>query len=176
MPRPSIQTPEMIEEICSRLAEGEPLAQICRSEGMPGLRTVYDWTEAQPDISARIARARDAGEDVIAADCLRIADTPQEGIETVTKGESIETRTGDMLGHRKLQIDTRLKLLAKWNPKKYGDRISQEVTGKDGKDLIPTAPTLADFYATVSRIPLPGDPQPDSDVKDGSDPQPDSDV
>jgi hypothetical protein len=28
-----------------------------------------------------------------------------------------------MLGHRKLQIETRLKLLAKWNPKKYGDRV-----------------------------------------------------
>jgi hypothetical protein len=28
----------------------------------------------------------------------------------------------DMLGHRKLLIETRLKLLAKWNPKKYGDR------------------------------------------------------
>jgi hypothetical protein len=27
-----------------------------------------------------------------------------------------------MLGHRKLQIETRLKLLAKFNPKKYGDR------------------------------------------------------
>ena len=29
-----------------------------------------------------------------------------------------------MLGHRKLQIETRLKLLAKWNPKKYGDRVT----------------------------------------------------
>mgnify|MGYP003348157682 FL=1 len=27
-----------------------------------------------------------------------------------------------MLGHRKLQIETRFKLLSKWNPKKYGDR------------------------------------------------------
>ena len=29
----------------------------------------------------------------------------------------------DMLGHRKLQIETRLKLLAKFNPKKYGDKV-----------------------------------------------------
>src|ERR1700733_13679898 len=126
MPRPTIQTPEIIEEICNRLAEGEPLAQICRSEGMPGLRTVYDWTENQPDISARIARARDAGEDVIAADCLRIADTPVEGVRTEIGGKDgpKEIRE-DMLGHRKLQIDTRLKLLAKWNTKKWGERIHQ---------------------------------------------------
>jgi hypothetical protein len=38
------------------------------------------------------------------------------------KGSTI--RTEDMLGHRKLQIETRLKLLAKWNPKKYGDRVA----------------------------------------------------
>jgi hypothetical protein len=29
-----------------------------------------------------------------------------------------------MLGHRKLQIETRLKLLAKWDPKRYGDKLS----------------------------------------------------
>jgi hypothetical protein len=29
-----------------------------------------------------------------------------------------------MLGHRKLQIETRLKLLACWDPKKYGNRTT----------------------------------------------------
>jgi hypothetical protein len=29
----------------------------------------------------------------------------------------------DMLGHRKLQIETRLKLLAKFHPTKYGDKV-----------------------------------------------------
>jgi hypothetical protein len=29
-----------------------------------------------------------------------------------------------MLGHRKMQIETRLKLLACWNPKKYGNKVA----------------------------------------------------
>lgn len=33
----------------------------------------------------------------------------------------------DMLGHRKLQIETRLKLLAKWDPRRYGEKV--EVNG-----------------------------------------------
>ena len=37
-----------------------------------------------------------------------------------------------MLGHRKLQIETRLKLLAKWSPKKYGEKIQQELSNPDG--------------------------------------------
>jgi hypothetical protein len=28
----------------------------------------------------------------------------------------------DLTQHRRLQIETRLKLLAKWNPRKYGDK------------------------------------------------------
>ncbi|MNT50547.1 hypothetical protein D3C72_1874720 [compost metagenome] len=41
----------------------------------------------------------------------------------------MKVKRGDMLGHRKLQIETRLKLLAKWNPKRYGDRMTQEHVG-----------------------------------------------
>ncbi|HXD37446.1 MAG TPA: hypothetical protein VN624_12375, partial [Rhodanobacter sp.] len=40
-----------------------------------------------------------------------------------------ERRQEDMLGHRKLRIDTRLKLLAKWDPKRYGDKQQLEHSG-----------------------------------------------
>ena len=36
------------------------------------------------------------------------------------------------VGWRRLQIETRLKLLAKWNPKKYGAKQQTELTGPDG--------------------------------------------
>lgn len=130
--RPSIKTPELLDSICERIGEGEPLAQICRGEGMPRLSTVYDWLEADPEFSGRFARARVAGYDMIAQDALRIADTPVEGvIEKLEPNPASETgelrvverRREDMLGHRKLQVDTRLKLLAKWDPKRYGERI-----------------------------------------------------
>lgn len=125
MARPSKFTQELMEEICARLSRGEPLAAICRDEGMPADRTVRDWIEQKSEVSASIARAREAGEDWLAAECLAIADTPEVGVETTTKANGVtETREGDMLGHRKLRIDTRLKLLAKWNPKKWGDRMA----------------------------------------------------
>jgi hypothetical protein len=34
-----------------------------------------------------------------------------------------------------LRIETRLKLLAKWDPKRYGERLHSEVTGVDGGPL-----------------------------------------
>jgi hypothetical protein len=131
--RRSTYTPEIGAEICARLAEGEPLRVICRDPHMPAWRTVYDWIEADPDLAARIARARKLGFDAIAEEALEIADTPEIGEETEDDGGGkVKVRRGDMLGHRKLQVETRLKLLAKWCPAKYGERTAMELTGANG--------------------------------------------
>jgi len=62
--------------------------------------------------------------DAILEDTLHIADTQEPGeILTIKADGARESKMEDMLGHRKLKIDTRLKLLAKWNPKKYGDTL-----------------------------------------------------
>lgn len=138
--KPTIFTDEKLDHICQRLSNGEPLAQICRDEGMPAARTVRDWVEKQPKVSAAIARARELGEEWIAAECLMIADTPRPGLMLVEEpneaGEMVvvEQRTADMIHHRKLQIETRLKLLAKWNPKKWGDKL--ELAGDEAAPFV----------------------------------------
>jgi len=121
--RPSKYDPEIARQICEQLSEGIPLRQICRdNEGFPAWRTVYDWMGRDADLSASIARARDIGYDALAEECLLIADTPQFGQKQVMTDEGTATTIEDMLGHRKLQIETRLKLLAKFHPTKYGDK------------------------------------------------------
>jgi len=120
------------DEICRRLSEGETLRAICRDEEMPPWRSVYDWISQDEGFAARFARAREVGADAIAEDILSIADTPQMGEETEESETGMRVKRADMLGHRKLQIETRLKLLAKWCPKKYGDKAALELTGADG--------------------------------------------
>lgn len=135
--RPSKFTPALFEEITARLSKGEPLAAICRDDHMPAQRTVYDWMKGEEALSASFARARAEGFDAIASECLDIANTPLNGVETVTKADgSVETREGDMLGHRKLQIETRLKLLAKWDPKRYGDKVDVNHGGEVGMRIV----------------------------------------
>ena len=119
--RPSTYTKAKAREICELLSEGVPLREICRKDGMPAWRTVYDWMAKDEELSTSIAHARDLGWDAIWEDCLRIADTPCIGEVTIDDGEKLVVRREDMLGHRKLQIETRMKMLAKFNPKKYGD-------------------------------------------------------
>lgn len=88
---------------------------------MPNWRTVYDWIEADAELAARFERAREIGFDAIAEDILTNVDN------VVAIGEHIQ--------RSKLQVETRLKLLAKWHPKKYGDKQTVDVGNKDGETL-----------------------------------------
>lgn len=129
MGRRSTFDQEIANQIAERIAEGEPLRVICREEGMPNWRTVYLWMEANEEFATLIARARIVGREAIFEDTLLIADEPEEGIRREISENGVKEVHEDMLGHRKLKIETRLKLLAKWDPKKYGERMTTAVEG-----------------------------------------------
>ena len=123
-------TVEIAREICASLAEGVPLREICRREGFPEWRTIYDWMVKDDaavaagggaGLSAAIARAREIGYDAMAEDCLRIADDASNDWMETEYGPRVNA---EHIQRSKLRIETRLKLLAKWNPKKYGERLA----------------------------------------------------
>lgn len=129
MGRRSTFTPEVAAEICERLAKGEPLAVICRDDRMPAARTVSDWRKEHESFAADFARARLEGFDALAAQCLEISDNETHDWLMTRKGVIANEVA---IGRAKLQVWTRLQLLAKWYPSKYGDRQSLELTGADG--------------------------------------------
>jgi len=112
------------ETIYQCLAEGKSLLSICEAMGL-AYSTARQWELDHPEHAAKSARARELGCHFLAEQCLQIADTPVEGVETTEKPDgSIEVKRGDMLQHRKLQIDTRMRLIGKWAPKIYGDKLA----------------------------------------------------
>jgi hypothetical protein len=82
------------------------------------------------ELSRHIARAREAGFDQIALDALSIADNSER--DTVLTDKGGEIPNSEWISRSRLRVETRLKLLAKWDPKRYGERISQEISGPDG--------------------------------------------
>jgi len=122
------QQAEILSEVCQRLAKGEPLAQICREEGKPDPATIWRWTEKDQEAAQAIARAREAGFDQIALDALNIADDGEN--DTYEDKDGFVRTNNDVVQRARLRVETRLKLLAKWDPKRYGDKIQTEHSGK----------------------------------------------
>lgn len=120
MSRQSTYDPQKAKSIIEQLSDGVPLRVICRQEGMPAWRTVYDWIARDEELAAHIARARELGYDAIAEECLDIADEVSGDYTETDKGM---VYNAEHVQRSKLKIETRLKLLAKWNPKKYGERL-----------------------------------------------------
>ena len=125
--RPSLYTPELIDELCERLSKGEPMAQICRDDHMPAVPTINKWRLEDPDINSRVAQARDEGFDAIAQDCLNIAD--DNGKDTRITDKGVEVTDHDVIQRAKLRVETRLKLLACWDPKRYGNKVDLTSNG-----------------------------------------------
>ena len=125
-------------EIVAWLSEGKTLRDYCKSrEDLPSYPTIFAWLDQDKQFAIDYARGREVGFEILAEEALHIADNTRMGRKIVTNSggdDDVMTVTEeDMLGHRKLQIDTRMRLLKAWHPKKYGDRTV--VAGDDEAPL-----------------------------------------
>ena len=119
--RPSTKPNQIIvEEIINWIAHGNTLRSYCRQKNKPNWRTIYNWlVKDDGDFITRFAHARDMGADAIAEECLEIIDEP-----AALCGSEGNTRLDPAyVQQQKNRVEARLKLLAKWNPKKYGDKV-----------------------------------------------------
>lgn len=121
-PRKYTDPTELIDEICERLAVGESLASIVRDPSMPGWGTVYAWRDADTETAERFQRAREVGEETTAS-----------RLKLVASGDA-RASSGDVQ-RDKLIIDTEFKLLAKMNPRKWGESTQLRHADADGAKL-----------------------------------------
>lgn len=129
--RPSDYTPELAEAVCMRIAEGESLRMVCRDEAMPDKSTILRWIGRHEDFRDQYARAKEIGIESLAEELFEIADDGTNDWMELTDSEDNKygyKANGEHIQRSKLRIDTRKWYLSKIVPKKYGDRIQQDVT------------------------------------------------
>lgn len=102
----------LAEEICVRLLSGETMAHICQDAHIPHYSTIWAWRQDNPDFAQKLEQAKRDGSHYIADDCLRIADD-----------ETIDPM------HKRIMVDTRLRLIKSWHSKAYGEKM--QVSGDE---------------------------------------------
>lgn len=148
MGRKSTYNDKDAAEIVSRLKTGEPLTHICADDWLPSDDTVRNWAAADESFARDIARAREAGFDAIALEALAIADETSGDTKTIKRQDGSETEACDSewISRSKLRVETRLKLLAKWDPKRYGDATTIKHADAEGEKIKP------DDISTMTRL------------------------
>ena len=129
--RPSSFTKSKFDQICELLEGGLSLRAICSREDMPDKSTFMRWLAAKPEIRDQYARACEIRADQIFDEMLLIADNSSR--DMVTLDDGTEVVDYNVINRDKLRIDTRKWILSRMNPKKYGDKLQQEITGNSIK-------------------------------------------
>jgi len=141
-------TEALAEEICDRLATGEPLASICRSPYMPTETKVRLWAindQAAEDgtgkgFKARYTAAREMGYERMADEIIAIGDADYIGTDGNVDNAAVQKA--------RLQCDNRKWMLSKMLPKRFGDRVTAEVVGDANAPLL----TRIELVAVPARV------------------------
>ena len=125
-------TPEIAQSILERIAAGESLNQICKTDGMPAKSTVCLWVlDDREGFADQYAKARQLQAQLLADEIFDIADdsTNDYMLRQSKSGEDYETVNPEVIGRSRLRVDTRKWYLSKVLPKIYGDKVVQEHAG-----------------------------------------------
>ena len=134
--RPSSFTQETADAICERIADGESLRAICSEDGMPDKATVFRWLAAHEAFRDQYVRARETQADTIFDEILDIADDGHnDWMKRRFGDEERWVENGEALRRSALRIDARKWMAGKLRPKKYGDKVQQEISGPDGEPI-----------------------------------------
>lgn len=138
--RPSEYRDDLAELICDRIADGESLKAICAEEAMPGRSTVFRWLATHETFRDMYAHAREEQAETLADEIVGISDEECTMIRAAKHGSGDDDGEGNTevvfdstaVARNRLRVDARKWVAAKLKPRKYGDKIQQEVSGPNG--------------------------------------------
>ena len=128
--RPTLFNDEMSDLICERIAEGLSVVELCKPDDMPSKSSVFKWLAENEGFSDKYVRACETRTELIADEMLNIADDGSNDWMERKDGEGnvIGTKPdNEAIQRSRLRVDTRKWILSKLQPKKYGERVTQDV-------------------------------------------------
>ena len=118
---------ELADAICDLVASGKSLRTICSAENMPAKSSIFKWLRSNKEFADQYARAKEEMLEHLADELVEIADDDSGDVT----GE-LKMPNSVAVQRARLRNDTRKWVLAKLLPKKYGDKLDMNLSGKDG--------------------------------------------
>ncbi len=119
-------TDELKSELCRRIAEGETILAMAGKDGFPSQSAVYSELRRDPDFAKEYELARE----------WQLTAWEDEIIELANDSSNDRLPDGridvDHIARMKLVVNTKQWIMARRNPRKYGDRVSAELSGPNG--------------------------------------------
>ena len=128
-----IRQPDTMSIIVQRLTDGERLREIARAWEIPYGRLAA-WIAEDAERKSQYEAALAIWADSLAQEAVAIADEQAE-----VRKENGETFDPNVQ-RDKLRIETRLKLAARWNRERYGEKVQHQHTGLQPSLTIVMAP------------------------------------
>lgn len=150
-------TPEIADAILNRMAEGESLRQICKDPAMPSISAVMAWVaEDKEGFQAKYSLAMDNRAQGMFDEMLEIADNvgheDKDTIEFEKGGVPIQIPNKEWVMRSKLRVEARQWALARMAPKRYGNKVTQEISGPDGKPISVNSQAEMRSFETVKDL------------------------
>jgi hypothetical protein len=132
--RPTKYAAKLSDVICAKLSEGQSLRTVCKSDDMPCKATIFNWLRTSEEFLDQYTRAKQESADALTDEMLDIADDSTNDYMTKHNddGSEYEALNAEHIQRSRLRIETRKWLSSKLKPKKYGDKIQQEITAPEG--------------------------------------------
>lgn len=136
--RPTDYSLDLATEICETIASNSMgVKRLCaQNEHWPDHSTIYRWLMKYPEFSDLYARAKDHQAEVLVDEIIDIADDSSQDEKIIDKpwGEEVVLNR-EFADRSRIRIDARKWCAAHLRPRKYGDKIQTEVTGKNGAPI-----------------------------------------
>lgn len=130
--RPSEFNQVIADLIIEMLLEGQSMRSICALEDMPSKATVFRWMKHSPKFRADYELAKQYDADWLIDEIKDIADdSASDWIDT----EAGKVFNKEAVQRSRLRVDARFKLAEKLFPKRFGAKVTQEITGQNGAPI-----------------------------------------
>lgn len=100
---------------------------------MPSIQSIYLWLFKHKEFSEKYIKAKEDQAETLADEIIEISDNgTNDWMANNDPDNPGYKQNGEAVNRSRLRVDARKWVASKLKPKRYGEKISQEISGPDG--------------------------------------------